>query len=70
MLLLVARILAYNHHAPFALDNLALFTDGFDRGTDFHTLFLQFIGSYAAVLGRRKLVQLLERQVMRPRVRS
>jgi hypothetical protein len=30
LLLLVARILANHHHAPFALDDLALLTDGLD----------------------------------------
>ena len=34
--LLVLRIFADNHHATLALDDLALFTDGLYRRTDFH----------------------------------
>ncbi len=40
LLLLMLGILADHHDAPFALDNLALFTNGLDRGTNLHAFYL------------------------------
>ena len=67
LLLLMAGILANHHHAAFALDDFALFTDRLHRGTNFHNNNLQIIGSGAFLPAAR---QPLERQVIRPRVRS
>ena len=36
LLLLVLGVLADDHHAALALDDLALLADGFDRGTNLH----------------------------------
>ena len=37
LLLLVLRILANDHDAALALDDLALFANGFHRRSDFHS---------------------------------
>ena len=40
LLLLVLGIFADDHHMTFALNNLALFANGFDRRTNFHWVYL------------------------------
>ena len=40
LLLLMLGIFADNHHAAFALDDLAFFTDRLNRRTNFHVLYL------------------------------
>jgi hypothetical protein len=73
LLLLVLRVLADNHDAAFALDNLALFANGFHTRSYFH-------GGSPFASYRQKIIfskriasfqnQLLPRQVMRPRDKS
>ena len=58
LLLLMLGILADDHDAALALDDLALFADGFHRRTNFHR--------YPLLIQD----QFLLRQVIRPRVRS
>ena len=60
LLLLVLGILANNHNAALALDDLALFADGFYGRSYFHCT--------ASLL--HPIDQFLLRQVIRPRVRS
>ena len=78
LLLFMLGVLADNHDAALALDDLALFADGFHRGTNLHVDYLLFfIRNYAVrrsgLLYRRSAAdwtQFLLRQVIRPRVRS
>ena len=61
-------VLANDHDAALALDDLALFADGLDRRPDFHANILLLSPRYTA--GGGIGFQPLDRQVMRPRVRS
>ena len=61
-------VLANDHDPALALDDLALFADGLDRRPDFHA---KYPPSVTAVYRRWGIgFQPLDRQVMRPRVRS
>ena len=37
-------VFADHHHATFAADDLALFTNRLDRGTNFHAVYLLCLG--------------------------
>ena len=49
LLLLMLGVLADHHHATLALDDLALFANGFYRGSDFHLFFLPILSSSRAM---------------------
>ena len=51
LLLLVLRVLADDHHMALALDDLALFANGFDRGTNLHAVFLHSYGRRKRPIG-------------------
>ena len=68
--LLVLGVLADAHDFALALDDLALLAHGLDAGTYFHVYFLLLVSTAAAPLPTGGKLNYLERQVIRPRVRS
>lgn len=51
LLLLVFGVLADDHHMALALDDLALFANGFNRGTNLHAVFLHSYGQRKRPIG-------------------